>query len=316
MHPRTVVASYLLLQAAATAAWWLLLWLVPASAAWFQPANWPREALLGFWLGDLLLLVGGSLIAALFVMRDDRHARLAVWALAAAAWYPTLTCVGVSLLSGEAWIAAGLMVCLAGMTLAMATIYGTQEQSPALFRATPLAPQTACIWTSAQMAIFWSVFLGILPLAIVELQRYLGIAPFRIDGQSVIAALLFAAAASLGASSAYVMAKIGNGTPLPTAAAPKLVVVGPYRYVRNPMAIAGIGQAIAVGVFLESLPVIGYALLGAVIWHVAVRPAEEADLQQRFGANFVQYRKKVGIWAPRLSLRLLGSDVRTIGTGQ
>ncbi|TWT38953.1 methyltransferase family protein [Blastopirellula retiformator] len=301
MHPRTVVAGYLFLQSAATAAWWLLLCLVPASAAWFQPAVWPRETLLGFWLGDLLLLVVGSLVAAIFVLREATHARLAVWGLAAAAWYPALTCVGVSLMTGEAWIAAGLMVGLAGMTLSMATIYGTPEQTPALFRATPLASRSALLWMTLQTVIFWAALLAIVPAAIVELEHRLGLTAFQLPGQSIFGPILFMLGASIGLSSSVLMATIGKGTPLPTAAAPVLVITGPYRYVRNPMAIAGISQAIAVGMFLGSFGVIAYALAGAVIWHLTVRPVEEADLKQRFGAAYERYQRNVGLWIPRRS---------------
>ncbi len=57
MNARTIVAFYLVLQAAGTAAWWLLLLSIPTAIRWFQPAGWPDHALLGFWLADGLLLV-------------------------------------------------------------------------------------------------------------------------------------------------------------------------------------------------------------------------------------------------------------------
>lgn len=96
------------------------------------------------------------------------------------------------------------------------------------------------------------------------------------------------------------MALLGNGTPLPTATAPYLVVGGPYRFVRNPMALAGIVQGVAVGWYFGSLAVIAYAFTGALLWHFCVRPIEEADLQQRFPADYPQYREAVGLWLPRL----------------
>ncbi|WP_286178349.1 methyltransferase family protein [Rhodopirellula sp. JC639] len=78
----------------------------------------------------------------------------------------------------------------------------------------------------------------------------------------------------------------GGGTPLPTATAPRLVVAGPYRFVRNPLALAGILQGIAVGWLLGSVPVIVYSLTGIFAWHVFVRPAEEQDLLDRFGTRY------------------------------
>lgn len=92
----------------------------------------------------------------------------------------------------------------------------------------------------------------------------------------------------------------GRGTPLPLQTARKLVVHGPYRFVRNPMAVAGIAQGLAVGMFLANWLVISYALLGAVSWHLLCRPAEERDLLQRFGEPYRAYRGAVPLWWPRM----------------
>src|SRR5690606_29091813 len=121
MSVKQIVVGYLTLQAAGTAAWWLMLLLLPGSWDWFKPASWPAETLLGFWLADGSLLIAGSLVTAYAVMFEQPWAKLAIWALAAAAWYPTLYCVGVSVLMGEAWIASALMAAMAGLMLAMAT---------------------------------------------------------------------------------------------------------------------------------------------------------------------------------------------------
>ena len=95
------------------------------------------------------------------------------------------------------------------------------------------------------------------------------------------------------------MATRGNCTPLPTASAPSLVIAGPYRYVRNPMALPGIAQGIAVGAYLGSYGVIAYSLLGAIFWHIIVRPVGERDLVERIGESYDHYRTSVRLWLPR-----------------
>lgn len=86
----------------------------------------------------------------------------------------TLYCIGVSILTGEAWLASGLMSCMAGLTLSMATIHGTDHQSPAMFRVGTMIKTMAVVWTFTQLVIFWGVFLWVLPTAILELEeRYL-----------------------------------------------------------------------------------------------------------------------------------------------
>lgn len=94
------------------------------------------------------------------------------------------------------------------------------------------------------------------------------------------------------------MSTLGAGTPLPSAMANRLVIAGPYRWIRNPMAVAGIVQGAAVGFVLQSWLVVNYAVLGSLVWNYAVRPLEEADLAERFGEEFQQYREKVKCWIP------------------
>ena len=104
---------------------------------------------------------------------------------------------------------------------------------------------------------------------------------------------------SLGVTAAIFMARIGGGTPLPLDHAKKLVVVGPYKYVRNPMAVSGIGQGLAVALFLGSPLVAAYALMGSLIWQLIFRPLEEDDLSQRFSTDFETYRSQIRCWLPR-----------------
>ena len=94
------------------------------------------------------------------------------------------------------------------------------------------------------------------------------------------------------------MAYYGQGTPLPLDTARKMVIKGPYAYVRNPMAIAGLSQGIGVALIFGSFWTIIYVLLGGLLWQFFVRPVEEQDLLDRFGADFEQYRQKVRIWIP------------------
>jgi protein-S-isoprenylcysteine O-methyltransferase Ste14 len=92
----------------------------------------------------------------------------------------------------------------------------------------------------------------------------------------------------------------GRGTPLPFASPNRLVISGPYAYVRNPMVIAGLGQGLAVALWLGSWTVVAYVLLGGMIWNFFVRPAEERDLRNTFGNEFETYCRDVSCWRPRV----------------
>ncbi len=155
--------------------------------------------------------------------------------------------------------------------------------------------------TLIQSAVFWSTLLFLIPSMIYRLEGAIGLGTLRFaaPGWRVAAVVLFALCGTLGLTSGLIMAIRGRGTPLPLDCTRELVVAGPYRYVRNPMAIAGLGQGAAVGLYLGSPSVLAYVLAGLLIWNFGVRPGEEADLEVRFGAAYRDYRRRVTCWLPR-----------------
>ena len=96
-------------------------------------------------------------------------------------------------------------------------------------------------------------------------------------------------------------ATVGKGTPAPFDPPRKLVVRGPYAFVRNPMYI-GAGMALAgAAVFFGSWVLLGYAALFLLIAHVFVFSYEEPTLRRTFGAEFESYCQRVRRWRPRIS---------------
>ena len=165
--------------------------------------------------------------------------------------------------------------------------------------------------TALQIVGFWSTFLWVLPTAVAALSQHAGIEPLGGPAPHVTGPVLFALASALGLWSAVHMAVRGRGTPLPLATAREFVTSGPYRWLRNPMALAGITQGVAVGLWRDDAWVLLYALAGAPAWHWLARPAEEQDLDARFGEPWRAYRDHVPHWVPRLvprpAERVLGS---------
>jgi protein-S-isoprenylcysteine O-methyltransferase Ste14 len=94
----------------------------------------------------------------------------------------------------------------------------------------------------------------------------------------------------------------GRGTPAPVAPPARLVVVGFYRYVRNPMYVGFFVGWLGLWVVFgrATLPAIGVAavvLLGA---HIFVRLYEEPALRKMFGTEYEEYCRNVPRWAPRI----------------
>jgi protein-S-isoprenylcysteine O-methyltransferase Ste14 len=95
-------------------------------------------------------------------------------------------------------------------------------------------------------------------------------------------------------------AKLGQGTLAPWDPTRKLVAVGPYRLVRNPMisgvALLLIGQALFWGSWRVGL----WACIFICLNHIYFVFSEEPGLENRFGESYRLYKANVPRWIPRL----------------
>jgi protein-S-isoprenylcysteine O-methyltransferase Ste14 len=94
----------------------------------------------------------------------------------------------------------------------------------------------------------------------------------------------------------------GRGTPAPVAPPSRLVIVGPYRYVRNPMylgfCIGWLGLWVIFG--HASVGTTEGAVAGALAVALFVRLYEEPTLRRKFGRGYEEYCQHVPRWVPRL----------------
>ncbi len=92
----------------------------------------------------------------------------------------------------------------------------------------------------------------------------------------------------------------GKGTLAPWRPPQKLVIVGLYRFLRNPMYVSVIlilvGWCIASG----SRILIIYTGSFAIMFHLRVTRYEELWLAREFGMDWEGYSEAVGRWLPRL----------------
>lgn len=93
----------------------------------------------------------------------------------------------------------------------------------------------------------------------------------------------------------------GRGTPSPTFPTERLVTVGLYRFVRNPMYVAVLLVIAGQALLLRSGQLLLYAGTVWLFFHAFVLLYEEPVLAQRFGASYRTYRRHVRRWWPRLS---------------
>lgn len=301
---RTLGRAYFAVQAVAGALWWVGVFTLPPV----------REAT----LGSLDPVLTAALDIPLFVVASGIAAasyRPAVWV--ATVWTACVTCAMMlyATFTEEAGWGALAMMAATGCSILAAVLLLTGRlptervlYGPFAFRpARPASAVRNAARTGLQIVVFWGLALGVVPviIATVEQRWHLSLVLPKgwADGVRIAGVVLFLAASALGLWSAASMSTKGEGTPLPSAMPRALVVSGPYRLVRNPMAVAGISQGVAVGLMMNSWLVVVYALSGSLVWNWVIRPLEEADLSERFGAAFEEYRARVACWIPRRPVR-------------
>ena len=93
---------------------------------------------------------------------------------------------------------------------------------------------------------------------------------------------------------------IGRGTPAPFDPPRRLVVRGPYWYMRNPMYLGAALALIGAAMVYESVALIAYAGVFLLLMHLFVLVYEEPTLRRTFGRDYDAYCQRVRRWRPTL----------------
>jgi protein-S-isoprenylcysteine O-methyltransferase Ste14 len=95
-----------------------------------------------------------------------------------------------------------------------------------------------------------------------------------------------------------------KGTPVPFNPPPKLVTTGPYAYVRNPMLTGVFVLLFGLGVLLRSISLVSIFTPVFILFNVwELEAVEERELEKRLGKDYVEYKKRVPMFVPRLKVR-------------
>ena len=294
----SLARSYFGVQASAGAVWWFAVFASDEVRRWTL-GGWDPTILVA---PDLVLFVGASAWAALLGSRTA--------AVIAAAWTTAMTvALGMYGLAAQeaGWGVVVMSVATIGTLAATATMWfghlptGWFFVGPFSFHVADDASDAHHLRRSlVQLVVFWTTFFVVVPLLLVVVEERLGLSWNALDHQAVhlVGATMFVLGSAAGLWSCVTMALQGKGTPLPAETARELVITGPYRFVRNPMAVAGYVQTTGIGLLVGSWMVIAIAAAGAVAWNVLIRPEEEADLADRFGEPYRQYAEGVRCWVP------------------
>jgi len=116
---------------------------------------------------------------------------------------------------------------------------------------------------------------------------------------ALLGVVLIAAGFAMWLWTVRLLSRIGRGTLASWDPTTRLVVEGPYRYVRNPMITAVATLLAGEAVFFGSLWIFAWAALFVAINFAYFLRAEEPGLERRFGDEYRAYKHSVPRWVPR-----------------
>ncbi len=92
---------------------------------------------------------------------------------------------------------------------------------------------------------------------------------------------------------------IGQGTIMPWDPTRRLIISGPYAYVRNPMILSVITIQVGEAMAFVSPIMAALAVFFFVLNTIYFMYSEEPGLEKRFGVEYLEYKHNVPRWFPR-----------------
>ena len=145
--------------------------------------------------------------------------------------------------------------------------------------------------------LFISLALVFLPTQILEGSGVTR--PAAIGFRAAVAVTVVVVGAALALWCVLTFALLGQGTPAPFDPPRRLVVRGPYRFVRNPMYLGAVLALAGAALLYGSTALLFYAGAFLLMTHAFVVWYEEPTLRATFGADYDAYCRRVRRWRPR-----------------
>ena len=140
---------------------------------------------------------------------------------------------------------------------------------------------------------------AILVILLPQVDKRIGIGSFYIGyGNIIIGVIAIIMGGFLALWTIIAQIKLASGTPFPMLPTKKLLIIGPFKYCRNPMTLGTIiaysGVAILVGSYTALLVVVIFSLTLLVY----LKLLEEKELEMRFGQEYLAYKKNTPFILP------------------
>lgn len=155
-------------------------------------------------------------------------------------------------------------------------------------------------WIKAILILPFNVIV-VIPCLILYFSKYSYVIPSL--WQIIIGVIVLLFGLTLAIWTMVLFQKIGKGTLAPWATTKHLVVEGPFKYTRNPMITGVLAVLLAESLILNSINLLYWMVLFFIINCIYFKVFEEKQLIRNFGDEYIEYRKNVPMWLPKIKLK-------------
>ena len=154
--------------------------------------------------------------------------------------------------------------------------------------------------------IFWIVIPFFIIIVSFYIDQWLHLPKFRYGLINPVIGLMFMVTGWLFANwTVKVQFSLGKGTPIPLMATQKLIIKAPYTYCRNPMTLGTAIFYLGIAIWLGSFSAIGLGLVYPVGILIYIKLIEEKELEERFGSEYLEYKKSTPFLIPSFGKKRL-----------
>jgi protein-S-isoprenylcysteine O-methyltransferase Ste14 len=148
--------------------------------------------------------------------------------------------------------------------------------------------------------VFWILIPFFIVIGSAFMDPWLSLPRFLHRWINTLIALVFIVGGWLFANwTVKIQFSLGRGTPIPLMATQKLLVKRPYTYCRNPMTLGTTAFYLGIALWTGSLSALLLALIYPVGIFIYIKLIEEKELEQRFGADYLEYKRSTPFLIPR-----------------
>jgi len=149
--------------------------------------------------------------------------------------------------------------------------------------------------------VFWIIIPFFIVVGSASMDSWLSLTRIFHGWVNPIIALVLMVAGWLFANwTVKVQFSFGKGTPIPLVATQKLVIKRPYTYCRNPMTLGTTAFYLGVAIWTGSLSALILASIYPAGILIYIKLVEEKELEQRFGLEYLEYKRRTPFLIPRL----------------